>query len=157
MTSPSSAGLDLPDSALFPRAVSRPIIRGGARSQVHPSAFLDSPQAWLDRERCSVSWWSTVTRQCTHLDHLKPVDNLSTGCEECLAAGHLDWVHLRVCQECGHVGCCDQSPGRHATEHFHRTSHPLIRSYEPGEDWYWCFVDELVFALDGSPPAPSHP
>jgi Zn-finger in ubiquitin-hydrolases and other protein len=68
-----------------------------------------------------------------------------------------DWVHLRVCQECGHVGCCDNSPGRHATAHFRVAGHPVIRSYEPGEDWYWCYLDQLVFELQGAPPAPSHP
>jgi hypothetical protein len=85
------------------------------------------------------------------------VDSLSAGCEECLAAGRLDWFHLRVCHECGHVCSCDQSPKRHATEHFFTSAHPVIRSYEPGEDWYWCYVDELVFQLEGAPLAPSHP
>jgi hypothetical protein len=99
----------------------------------------------------------TVTIKCTHLDHVQPEDPLPSGCEACLAAGRLDWIHLRVCQECGHVGCCDQSPGRHATEHFLRSTHPVIRSYEPGEDWFWCYVDELAFELEGAPPAPSHP
>jgi hypothetical protein len=97
-----------------------------------------------------------MTKRCTHLDSIQTLDNLFSGCEECLASGRLDWAHLRVCQTCGHVGCCDQSPGRHATEHFHRTAHPLIRSYEPGETWYWCYVDEVVFELEKDPPAPSH-
>jgi hypothetical protein len=97
-----------------------------------------------------------VRRKCTHLDHVYPVDALPSGCEECLASGRLDWVHLRMCQECGHVACCDQSPGRHATEHFVRYAHPVIRSYEPGEDRYWCYVDELIFELEGAPPAPLH-
>jgi len=78
------------------------------------------------------------------------------GCEECLATGGR-WLHLRVCQECGHVGCCDNSPGRHATAHFQTVVHPIIRSYEPGEDWYWCYVDEVAFELQDAPPAPSHP
>jgi hypothetical protein len=98
-----------------------------------------------------------VSRNCTHLDHIHPVGTLPSGCEDCLALGRQDWDKLRVCQECGHVGCCDQSPGRHATEHFFRSAHPVMRSYEPGEDWYWCYVDELVFELEGAPPAPSHP
>jgi hypothetical protein len=60
--------------------------------------------------------------------------------------------------ECGHVGCCDNSPNRHATAHFHeKHDHMLIRSYEPGEDWWWCYIDELIFDVDGAPPAPSHP
>jgi Zn-finger in ubiquitin-hydrolases and other protein len=97
-----------------------------------------------------------MTNNCAHLDHLQPVDPLPSGCEECLAYGRLDWVHLRVCQECGHVGCCDQSPGRHATDHFLISAHPVIWSYEAGEDWFWCYVDELAFELEGGPCAPSN-
>jgi hypothetical protein len=94
---------------------------------------------------------------CTHLERIQDTTPSSWGCEDCLAAGRRDWVHLRVCQECGHVGCCDNSPGRHATGHFRSSTHPIIRSYEPGEDWYWCYVDDIAFELEGSPPAPSHP
>jgi uncharacterized UBP type Zn finger protein len=65
------------------------------------------------------------------------------GCEECLAAGGA-WVHLRLCLTCGHVGCCDSSPGRHASKHFHVTAHPVIRSFQPGEQWRWCYVDEVL-------------
>jgi Zn-finger in ubiquitin-hydrolases and other protein len=65
------------------------------------------------------------------------------GCEECLATGS-GWVHLRVCMSCGHVGCCDSSPNRHATKHHHATTHPVVRSYEPGEGWGWCYVDEVM-------------
>ena len=78
------------------------------------------------------------------------------GCVECEAAGGW-WVHLRRCAQCGHIGCCDTSPSQHATAHWRATGHPLIRSYEPGEDWYWCYPDELMFELEGAPPAPSHP
>jgi uncharacterized UBP type Zn finger protein len=63
-----------------------------------------------------------------------------TGCEECLKTG-MKWVHLRVCLSCGHVGCCDSSPGRHATGHFNATRHPVMASFEPGERWAWCYVD----------------
>ena len=63
------------------------------------------------------------------------------GCEECLQTGS-GWVHLRLCLSCGHVGCCDSSKNKHATAHFHATGHPLIQSFEPGEDWIWCYVDE---------------
>ena len=67
------------------------------------------------------------------------------------------WVHLRrVCQECGHVGCCDNSPGRPATAHFRLAGHAVVRWYEPGEDWYWRYLDRLVFELEGAPAAPSH-
>ena len=97
-----------------------------------------------------------MAHSCTHLGLIAEVTPSSPGCEDCLAGGHHDWVHLRVCQECGHVGCCDSSPRRHATAHFHGSSHPIIRSYEPGEDWYYCYVDDVMFELDGAPPAPSH-
>ena len=62
-----------------------------------------------------------------------------------------------VCQERGHAGCCDNSPGRHATAHFRSAGHPVIRSYEPGEGWYWCYIDQFAFELEGAQPAPSHP
>ena len=81
---------------------------------------------------------------CGHLDQIADVTPSSTGCEDCLAAGRQDWVHLRVCQECGHVGCCDNSLHKHATKHFHRSHHPVIRSFEPGEDWGFCYVDDLM-------------
>jgi uncharacterized UBP type Zn finger protein len=85
---------------------------------------------------------------CTHLD-LVEVTELPAeiaGCEECLSMGSR-WVHLRMCETCGHIGCCDDSPNRHATAHFHATEHPVIRSAEPGEDWSWCYVDEVAFRL----------
>ena len=79
---------------------------------------------------------------CTPLDTIRPVTPSAPGCEECLKIGQR-WVHLRLCLTCGHVGCCDNSVGKHATKHFHATSHPLIKSFEPGEDWVWCYVDEV--------------
>jgi uncharacterized UBP type Zn finger protein len=94
---------------------------------------------------------------CDHISMIRNVRPSSTGCEDCLAAGRRDWVHLRLCMTCGHVGCCDNSPGRHATKHFLATSHPVIRSFEPGEDWFWCYLDEVMFELVGAPPALSHP
>ena len=63
------------------------------------------------------------------------------GCEECLRIGS-PWVHLRLCLTCGHVGCCDQSPGRHARRHAGLVGHPIVQSFEPGEEWRWCFFDE---------------
>ena len=88
---------------------------------------------------------------CAHLTMLeqpgrKPVKPSGPGCKECLEAGG-EWVHLRLCVSCGHVGCCDSSPYRHATMHFHKTQHPTIRSYEPGEDWAYCYPDDLT--VDG--------
>ena len=98
-----------------------------------------------------------MTNRCSHLDRIKDVAPSGTGCVECLAANTRNWVHLRVCQECGHVGCCDSSPGRHTTAHFHAVGHPVVRSYEPGEDWYYCYPDDLMFELEDAPAAPSHP
>jgi len=85
---------------------------------------------------------------CTHLDQIEHVELPAevAGCEECLASGDR-WVHLRMCQTCGHIGCCDSSPNRHATAHFQSTGHPVVRSAEPGEDWSWCYADELMFRL----------
>jgi uncharacterized UBP type Zn finger protein len=90
-----------------------------------------------------------IAAVCTHLDTVAitelPPD--IPGCEDCLKIGS-GWVHLRMCQSCGHIGCCDSSPNRHATAHFHESGHPIIRSAEPGEDWSWCYVDELAFTTD---------
>ncbi|MQY09182.1 ubiquitin carboxyl-terminal hydrolase 14 [Actinomadura macrotermitis] len=83
---------------------------------------------------------------CEHLKDLPavpPEPVTPQGCQECLAEG-TRWVHLRLCLTCGHVGCCDSSPQRHATKHFHGEGHPIVRSFEPGEDWRWCFADELI-------------
>lgn len=79
---------------------------------------------------------------CTHLDQTRDVTPSAPGCEECLKIGSR-WVHLRECQTCGHVGCCDSSPNTHATKHFHATQHPIVQSFEPGEDWLWCYPDEV--------------
>ncbi len=83
---------------------------------------------------------------CSHLDQIKDVMPQSAGCPECIASDS-EWVHLRMCLVCGHVGCCDSSPNKHATEHFHSTKHPVMRSIEPGEQWGWCFVDEAQLDL----------
>jgi uncharacterized UBP type Zn finger protein len=80
---------------------------------------------------------------CTHLDQIRDVEPNSRGCEECLRMGDT-WVHLRLCLTCGHVGCCDSSKNKHATKHFHREKHPLVQSLEPGEDWIWCYVDQVA-------------
>jgi hypothetical protein len=95
--------------------------------------------------------------RCHHLSMIRPVIPSAPGCEDCLAAGRRDWVHLRLCQTCGHVGCCDSSPGRHASRHYLASGHPVVRSFEPGEDWFWCYADRLTFHLAGAPPAVSHP
>lgn len=81
--------------------------------------------------------------RCSHVDGIRAVaPRTPRGCEECLRAGDR-WLHLRLCTTCGHVGCCDSSPNRHATKHFHETGHPIVRSFEPGEDWGWCYADEV--------------
>ncbi|MGY3264885.1 UBP-type zinc finger domain-containing protein [Lysobacter sp. HA35] len=79
---------------------------------------------------------------CSHLDQIRTVGSPGSVCPECVALGD-DWVHLRQCVVCGHVGCCDQSKNRHATAHFKSTAHPLIRSAQPGEGWGWCYVDTV--------------
>jgi CPA2 family monovalent cation:H+ antiporter-2 len=80
---------------------------------------------------------------CTHVGAIEPVYPSARGCEDCLAMGS-DWVHLRICMSCGHVGCCDSSPNKHASAHFRATAHPVMRSVEPGENWGWCFPDEVM-------------
>ena len=85
-----------------------------------------------------------TSRQCAHLDQVRDVEPSAEGCEECLKMGD-EWVHLRLCRSCGHVGCCDSSKNKHATKHFHASGHPVIQSFEPGEDWFWCYVDQLMF------------
>ena len=93
---------------------------------------------------------------CSHLDTIRDVEPSDPGCTDCLAIG-ARWVHLRMCQECGHVGCCDSSPNRHATAHNAGSGHPLVRSFEPREDWFWCYPDQLLIELPSAGPAPSHP
>jgi len=78
---------------------------------------------------------------CAHLKTIRDITPSAEGREDCLKIGS-GWVELRLCLECGHVGCCDSSPNRHATKHFRKTHHPIIRSFEPGESWRWCYVDE---------------
>jgi uncharacterized UBP type Zn finger protein len=85
---------------------------------------------------------------CSHLDQvvfLEPQGPVA-GCEECMRIGGR-WLHLRMCQTCGLIGCCDSSPNRHASHHAHEAEHPIARSVEPGEDWSWCYVDEVMFVL----------
>jgi uncharacterized UBP type Zn finger protein len=86
--------------------------------------------------------------ECAHLDSVEYLDlpDEIAGCKECLEQG-MQWVHLRMCQSCGHIGCCDNSIGKHATAHYGATGHPIIRSAEPGENWSWCYPDELMFEL----------
>ena len=81
---------------------------------------------------------------CDHLREIRKVEPGADGCEDCLKIG-ARWVHLRLCQICGHVGCCDQSPNRHATKHFKAGGHPIIKSFEPGEEWGYCYPDDMFY------------
>ncbi|MHB8623831.1 MAG: UBP-type zinc finger domain-containing protein [Sulfuricaulis sp.] len=85
-----------------------------------------------------------MSARCIHFELLRDVTPSSAGCEECLKTGD-HWVHLRLCMVCGQVGCCDSSKNKHATRHFHATQHPIMRSIERGEDWYWCYLDKIMF------------
>jgi len=98
---------------------------------------------------------------CTHLDQIEVTELPASvdGCEDCLRTGE-PWLHLRICLECGKVGCCDDSPNRHASAHAHSSSHPIIRSIEPGEDWSYCYVDEVMMRIPevhGEPRIPPSP
>ena len=84
-----------------------------------------------------------LLRRCSHTDQIQIVEPSAEGCEDCLTAGD-SWVHLRECLVCGHVGCCDSSKNKHASRHFRETGHPIVRSFQPGEDWRWCYVDQVV-------------
>lgn len=81
---------------------------------------------------------------CEHVEGIVAVTPSADGCEDCLKIGGR-WVHLRLCEYCGHVGCCDNSPNRHATKHYHDTKHPIIKSFEPGEEWGFCYPDDRFY------------
>ena len=90
-----------------------------------------------------------MSATCSHTDSIELTDlpGEIAGCEDCLAIGGT-WVHLRMCQSCGRIGCCDSSPNRHASAHARTTGHPIVRSAEPGEEWSWCYVDEVAFVVE---------
>ena len=87
---------------------------------------------------------------CSHLDQVQFLapEEVVVGCPQCMAMGN-SWVHLRMCQTCGQIGCCDSSPNRHASAHHEASGHPIVRSVEPGDDWSWCYEDQLMFRLAG--------
>jgi uncharacterized UBP type Zn finger protein len=95
-------------------------------------------------------------KHCTHLPTTDDAPPRTTGCEECLVLGDR-WVHLRRCLRCGHVGCCDSSKNKHATQHFHATAHPVVQSFEPGETWQWCYVDRVMIDPGVAPGASVDP
>ena len=98
-----------------------------------------------------------MPQPCAHLpiDLDPPPPATPAGCTTCLEQGRHDWVHLRECQACGHVGCCDSSPGRHATAHAGAEDHPLVRSMEPGEEWWYCYAEDIAFEIPDGPSAPT--
>lgn len=81
-------------------------------------------------------------KQCTHTEQIQDVTPHAKGCEDCMKTGDR-WVHLRLCLTCGHVGCCNSSKNKHASKHFRETGHPIVKSFEPGETWGWCYADEV--------------
>src|SRR5262249_38636348 len=99
-----------------------------------------------------------MAEACEHIKGLTaekfPPPKTPNGCEECLAEGSV-WVELRECKSCGHVGCCDSSPKKHATRHFRETKHPVMRAVPPA-DWTWCYIHEVMGSLDQSSPAPDY-
>jgi uncharacterized UBP type Zn finger protein len=98
-----------------------------------------------------------MSDECTHLEQIDPAAGPSgEGCKECLETGGT-WMHLRRCAVCGHVGCCDSSPNRHARRHWEETGHTVVQSFEPGEDWLYCFEDDVVFEVEELEDSPSRP
>ena len=102
-----------------------------------------SPRSRNDIDPASTVTLTPAVGRCDHTTGIRGVHPSARGCEDCLRVGAA-WVHLRICMTCGHVGCCDSSPHKHATEHFHATNHPIVKSMEPGEQWGWCYVDEVM-------------
>ena len=119
-----------------------PLFRVGTLDATARAEATADPRTWVDTER-RVELHTASNGACGHLDQVQTVTPSARGCEECLAIG-ARWVHLRICMTCGHVGCCDSSPLKHATAHFRTVAHPIMKSLEPGEDWGWCFVDEVT-------------
>jgi uncharacterized UBP type Zn finger protein len=95
------------------------------------------------RLRRLLPWFLRRGRECPHAALIQDVTPSAEGCEECLQMGD-SWHHLRLCLICGHVGCCDNSKNKHATAHFRETGHPIIQSFQPGETWRWCYVDQTM-------------
>ena len=123
-------------------------IRGGghaapATADDDQETSVMSPKSRKDLDPDIPIGFTPSTGTCAHVVQIGPVLPSALGCEDCLRIGAA-WVHLRLCMTCGHVGCCDSSPNRHATKHFHKTAHPIVRSLEPGEDWGWCYEDEVM-------------
>jgi len=100
---------------------------------------MSNGSIYSDNQRTTTK--GTTMATCTHTNTIRKVTPSGQGCKECLEMGDT-WVHLRLCLECGHVGCCDSSKNKHARAHFHKVKHPIIQSFEPGENWRWCYIDD---------------
>jgi monovalent cation:H+ antiporter-2, CPA2 family len=121
-------------------AQAAPLFREAALDPLALAEATADTRTMVDPER-TIELHPSARARCEHVGQIRHVHPSARGCEDCLRIG-ARWVHLRICMICGHVGCCDSSPNKHATAHFHATSHPIIRSVEPGETWGWCYVDE---------------
>jgi monovalent cation:H+ antiporter-2, CPA2 family len=135
-----SAGAAPPEAARGSTGAAAATSATGATGATSTLPAMTAP--WVDTTT-PIAFTPAPDTRCTHLDHIRAVTPSTPGCAECLASGGR-WVHLRVCLECGHVGCCDSSPGRHATAHYRASGHPVMRSLQPGETWGWCHVDQLT-------------
>ncbi len=111
--------------------------------QSNMGAYIEEVRQMSGSAKTQVALAGKGAPKCEHAAGLGPVTPGTDGCEECLQSGD-SWVHLRVCMTCGHVGCCDSSKNKHATAHFHGTGHPVMRSFERGEDWGWCYIDKIT-------------
>jgi len=123
-----------------------PLFRTDASDETEHATLASSSR--LDRDDIDLEQvielkMNSNSANCSHLGRIHSVTPSARGCEDCLRTGD-DWVHLRICMTCGHVGCCDDSKNKHATRHHNETDHPIIRSLEPGEDWAWCYPDEIM-------------
>ena len=153
MTRPSFTDMNIPESVQGPdRIILDRILSDAFVASFRSVAGLSAGVALAAAFATALTVRSRATAKeregplvvaCMHLDQVSGAKPLTQGCEECLRTGD-HWIHLRLCLSCGHVGCCDSSKNRHATIHFWATSHPIVRSLEPGEDWRWCYVDEVV-------------
>jgi monovalent cation:H+ antiporter-2, CPA2 family len=133
-----------------PEAIGRyeTIVRAAATAGIEGTLRSAQEVPLNPLERADIDPRQTITLvptegTCKHVSQIHAVHPSARGCEECLKMGAM-WVHLRLCMTCGHVGCCDSSRNKHATKHFHATQHPIVRSLEPGEEWGWCYADEVV-------------
>jgi CPA2 family monovalent cation:H+ antiporter-2 len=130
------------DHVVDPRHVSGQVLTQAVLAVLGHTEPASDHRTVVDTARVVRYPWPDTGR-CEHEDASRPVLARAPGCVACLRAGE-DWVHLRICLKCGHVGCCDDSPNRHAREHAHTEDHPLVASAEPGETWGYCFVDDVT-------------